>query len=156
MTGKAQHTGRLSARLTGTIVVSLLLLLVGACNAPTGSPPSATLAAPPVPGTDAQTRWEQTLAAARQEGKVVLVTHTNLYYRQVVQKFQEKYPDIQVEQVAIRPSEFTPKVVTEQQNGVYGYDAWISPTSNMVETVVPAGGFEHLTDYLMLSEVTDS
>jgi len=73
----------------------------------------------------------------------------------VVQKFQEKYPDIQVEQVAMRPSEFTPKVVTEQQNGVNGYDAWISPTSNMVETVVPAGGFEQLTDYLILPEVTD-
>jgi iron(III) transport system substrate-binding protein len=85
----------------------------------------------------------------------VVVTHTDLWYQKEVEAFQAKYPEIQVEQVAMRPSEFTPKVVTEQQNGIYGYDAWISPTSNMVETVAPAGGFENLTPYLILPEVTE-
>ena len=88
-------------------------------------------------------------------GKVVVVTHTNLYYRDQIQKFNEKYPDIQVEHVAIRPSEFAPKVITEQQNGIHGYDLWISPTSNMVEIVVPAGGFEKLTPYLVTPDVTE-
>jgi len=139
------------------LVVSLVLAvaLLSACNPPTGAPAGGGLAAPPDPGVDAQTRWSKALDAAKSEGKVVVVTHTNLYYREIIEKFQAKYPDVPVEQVAIRPSEFTPKVVTEQQNGVYGYDIWMSPTSNMVETVVPAGGFEPMTNYLILPEVTE-
>jgi len=139
------------------LVVSLVLAqaLLSACNPPTGAPAGGGLSAPPDPNADAQTRWTQALDAAKSEGKVVVVTHTNLYYREIIDKFNAKYPDIPVEQVAMRPSEFTPKVVTEQQNGIYGYDVWISPTSNMVETVVPAGGFEQMTNYLILPEVTE-
>jgi iron(III) transport system substrate-binding protein len=139
----------------------LILLLVAACTPapPTGGPaPSASGQGQPAGSdttADPMARWNQTFAAAKTEGKVVVVTHTNLYYRDQIEKFQAKFPEIQVEHVAIRPSEFTPKVVTEQQNGVYGYDVWISPTSNMVETVVPAGGFQKLAPYLMLPEVTD-
>jgi len=104
---------------------------------------------------DWKARWEQTLASAKREGKVTVVTHTNLYYREMIGKFQEQYPEITVEHVAIRPSEFAPKVITEQQNGIFGYDVWTSSTSNMVELVVPAGGFEKITPYLILPEVTD-
>ena len=140
-----------------TLGVVLLLAILAACTPapPTGGQPAGNLAAPADQGADPMARWNQTLAAAKQEGKVVVVTHTNLYFRDQIQKFSEKYPDIQVEHVAIRPSEFTPKVVTEQQNGIYGYDLWISPTSNMVETVVPAGGFQDFSPFLILPEVAD-
>lgn len=131
-----------------------LLALLGGCAAP--APTGGGLAATGDPGVDWQARWEQTLQAGRKEGKVVVVTHTNLYYREQLQKFNEKYPDIQVEHVPIRPSEFAPKVITEQQNGIYGYDVWVSATSNMVEIVVPAGGFDKLPPYLILAEVTDT
>jgi len=131
-------------------------MLLMACTAPpTGAPTGGGLAAPADQGTDWQARWDRTLEAAKKEGKVVVVTHTNLYYRDQIQKFNEKYPEIQVEHVAIRPSEFAPKLITEQQNGIYGYDLWISPTSNMVEIVVPAGGFEKLTPYLITPDVTE-
>src|SRR5215210_6756346 len=104
--------------------------------------PSQSTSAPPSgssgekPGSAAS--WEQTVQDAKKEGSVVVVTHTNLLYRDTIAKFKERYPDIQVEHVSIRPSEFAPKVVTEQQNGTFGYDVWISPTSNMVEVVLPA------------------
>ncbi len=57
--------------------------------------------------------------------------------------------------MAIRPSEFGPKVVTEQQNGQFNYDVWLSPTSTMTEVVVPAGGMEPMPPFLILPEVTD-
>ena len=126
--------------------------LVLAC-APGAMEPGAS--GGPATEGDAKTRWEQTVASAKREGKVSVVTHTNLHYREMIQKFQEKYPEIVVEHVAMRPSEFAPKVITEQQNGIFGYDVWTSSTSNMVELVVPAGGFEKITPYLILPEVTD-
>jgi len=140
----------------GLFLTTAIVLLIAACGGKTGAPPTGGLAAPARESDDPQARWAKTLDAAKQEGKVVVVTHTNLYYQKEIEKFGEKYPDIPVEQVSMRPSEFTPKVITEQQNGIYGYDVWVSPTSNMVETVVPAGGFESLIPYLILPEVTDS
>ncbi len=147
--------GLIHVRAVRVVAALLTLVLMSACGAPAGAPGSANLASSADPGITPQARWEQTLAAAKQEGKLVIVTHTNLYYRRTVEKFQERYPEIEVEHVAMRPSEFTPKVVTEQQNGIFGYDAWLSPTSNMVEVVVPAGGFEKLPPFLILPEVTD-
>ncbi|HZU05412.1 MAG TPA: hypothetical protein VFB73_05525 [Chloroflexota bacterium] len=143
---------------SGTL--SALALLLSACVAAAPGPGAAgTTAAPAVsasaPEGDWQTRWNRVLEAAKQEGKVVVVTHTDLLYRQLLERFRQKYPDLQVEHVAIRPSEFAPKVITEQQNGVFGYDVWISLTSNMVEVVLPAGGFEEITPFLILPEVTE-
>src|SRR5687767_262735 len=118
----------------------MLGLFLMACAPQTGAP--AALVTTADPAADWQARWEQTVQAAKREGKVTIVTHTNLYHREQIAKFQERYPEIQVEHVPIRPSEFAPKVITEQQNGIFGYDLWISPTSNMVEVVLPTGGFE--------------
>ena len=136
-------------------IVVLFGALLAACGSPTAAPGSAGLASGTAQNADPQSRWDQTVQAAKTEGKVVVVTHTNMYYKKTIEAFSAAYPDIQVEQVAQRPSEFTPKLITEQQNGIYGYDVWVSPTSNMVETVVPAGGFDNMTPYLVLPEVTD-
>ncbi len=132
-----------------------LLALLSACGNPTGAPGSAGLVRTEDQGGDWQAQWNQTLDAAKREGKLTVVTHTNLYYRAAIDKFSQKYPEIEVEHVAMRPSEFTPKVVTEQQNGIFGYDTWVSPTSNMAEIVAPADGFEKNPPYLILPEVTE-
>lgn len=140
--------------IPGMSVLAATLVALMACSAPspsTTSPPAPAGKAPEGP----QAKWEQTLQAARKEGSVVVVTHTNLLYRETLQRFREKYPDIAVEHVAIRPSEFAPKVVAEQQNGQFGYDLWVSSTSNMVEVVVPTGGFENITPYLIHPDVTE-
>jgi ABC-type Fe3+ transport system substrate-binding protein len=141
----------------GLSVLAALTVFLTACSqapSPGVAPPSSSSSGSKEP-EGAQAKWEQTLQAARKEGAVVVVTHTNLLYREIVDKFKEKYPDIQVEHVSIRPSEFGPKVVTEQQNGVFGYDLWLSPTSTMTETVAPTGGMEPIPPFLILPEVTD-
>jgi len=134
----------------------LIIGLLCACSAPTGTPGAAGLARQENQGADTQALWDRTVESAKREGKVTVVTHTNLYYRAAIDKFAQKFPEIEVEHVAMRPSEFTPKVVTEQQNGIYGYDVWVSPTSNMAEIVAPADGFEKNPPYLILPEVTDA
>ena len=134
----------------------VFVALLCACSGPTGTPGAAGLARSDNQGADWETLWNRTVDAAKREGKVTVVTHTNLYYRAAIDRFSQKYPDIEVEHVAMRPSEFSPKVVTEQQNGIFGYDVWVSPTSNMVEIVAPADGFEKNPPYLILPEVTES
>ncbi len=127
--------------------VFTLLTACAPAAAPTGGPPSAE--------GDPQTRWAQTLAAAKKEGKLTISTNTSLYYAETVKKFAEKYPEIQVEHSSMRPSEFAPKLITEQQNGIYSYDATYNATGNMVEVMLPAGAFEKLPPYLILPEITN-
>jgi iron(III) transport system substrate-binding protein len=136
-----------------SVFASLALLLTACSQAPAlgGAPASA----PSKESENPQAKWEQALQDARKEGSVVVVTHTNLLYRELIDGFKSKYPDIAVEHVSIRPSEFGPKVVTEQQNGQFNYDLWLSPTSTMTEVVVPAGGMEQIPPFLILPEVTD-
>jgi len=136
----------------------IALVLAGLLAACTPSAAPSPQTAPPSASKERdgwQAKWEQSLASAKREGSVVVVTHTNLLYRETLDRFREKYPDIQVEHVSIRPSEFAPKVITEQQNGTFGYDVWVSSTSNMVEVVLPTGGFEKITPYLIVPEVTE-
>jgi iron(III) transport system substrate-binding protein len=147
-------------RLARFAAVAVVVGLLGACGPASSAPRAAAVPSPPPANAsgreaDGPTRWDQLVQAAKQEGKVVVVTHTDLLYRSLLERFRQRYPEVQVEHLAIRPSEFAPKVVTEQQNGVFGYDVWISPTSNMVEVVLPAGGFEDLTRFLVLPEVTE-
>jgi iron(III) transport system substrate-binding protein len=140
--------------ITGLSVFASLALVLTACS----QSPSPGAAPPSTASKDAespQAKWEQTLQSARKEGAVVVVTHTNLLYRDLIEAFKAKYSDIAVEHVSIRPSEFGPRVVTEQQNGQFNYDLWLSPTSTMTEVVVPAGGMELIPPFLILPEVTD-
>lgn len=136
------------ARVSGFVAATWTLFVLACAPAVAPSAGVATEG-------DWKTRWDQTLLEAKKEGNVVVNTNTSLFYRETLDKFQEKYPDIKVEHVAMRPSEFAPKVVTEQQNGLFNYDAMISSTGNMVEVMLPAGSFEKITPSLILPEVTE-
>jgi ABC-type Fe3+ transport system substrate-binding protein len=156
----------------GLIASIALAMVVAACSQPAPAAPPAKESAPavkeaapaqpaakdapaqpaakaPAAAPDGAAKAQEMLAAAKKEGSLSVTTHTNLLYRELISSFKEKNPDIQVEHNSIRPSEFAPKVVTEQQNGQFAYDIWISPTSNMVEVVLPAGGFQPLAPYLL-------
>ncbi|MFN0072128.1 MAG: hypothetical protein ACKVVP_11645, partial [Chloroflexota bacterium] len=156
------------SRTVGFLATLALALVVAACSqpAPAASPTAKPAAAakdapaskdaPAVKDAPAAANpADAMLQAAKKEGSVTVVTHTNLSYRELMTAFKAKYPDLQIEHVAIRPSEFAPKVVTEQQNGQFSYDIWISPTSNMVEVVLPTGGFQSLAPYI-LPETADA
>lgn len=129
--------------------LAVLALGLAAC-----APGAAPAPSGPAAG-DGADKWQTTLAAAKNEGKVVWVTHTDMVYREMAQDFSKKYPDIQLDHQQIRPSEFSPKVLAEQQNGLYAYDVWSSPTSNMVTIALPAGAFQNMEPFLILPEVKD-
>lgn len=131
-------------RLTALLLITLL---AGLACAPGATPTTDA------PAGDAT--WEKTLEAARKEGKVVVVTHVNEYLREMMPDFEKAYPGIKVEHVAIRPSEFAPKVLAEQQSNLYAYDLWAASTSNMVTVALPAGAFQSTKPFLIRPDVKD-
>lgn len=142
------------------------VLLIGCSSAaPSASPPTAAPAPPTTaaakPDTKSEPRaawqdeWDKTIAAAKQEGRITLVTHPGTDYQRLVQLFQEKYPEIKVDHTGSRPSDISPKIIAEQQNGVYSWDVMTASTSNMVNVLSPTGAFQDLRPIFLLPDAMD-
>ena len=148
---------------TGWRIVAVgLVALVAACGSSSSdsktetskAAPQSTQASASTEKAAWQVEWEKTVEAAKKE-KLVVVTHPGDDYIEFINAFKKAYPGITVEHTGLRPSEFTPKLLTEQKNGLYSWDVWTTATSNMNNVVMPAGGFQEITPFLMLPEVTD-
>lgn len=88
-------------------------------------------------------------------GSVVIAVHSIDGLEQVVQKFEGKYPQLNVKMTVINPSQLAPRVVTEQQNGIYAWDVFWGGTGNMENVVIPANGLAPIADYLVIPSAKD-
>jgi len=86
--------------------------------------------------------WDQTVAAAKREGKVSINTFTGQGYARVLKLFAQPYPDIKVDHTNLEPVEFSPRVINERKAGVYTWDVATMPTSTALQVLKPAGVFD--------------
>jgi iron(III) transport system substrate-binding protein len=86
--------------------------------------------------------WEQTLAAARKEGKVAVNTFTGQGYGRVLKLFAQAYPEIKVDHTNLEPVEFSPRIINERRAGVHTWDVATMPTSTALQVLRPAGVFD--------------
>ena len=111
----------------------------GAAAAPTTAPggsATAAGAAQAAPAAD----WDAILAAAKQEGSLVLNNGAAAAGETVVAAFQAKYPWLQVQSTTLAASQFTPRALTEQRNGLFAWDLLLGAGFNNVErSLAPAG-----------------
>jgi iron(III) transport system substrate-binding protein len=71
--------------------------------------------------------------------------------------FKEAYPGIEVEHTGARPSDISPKIISEQQNGVFAWDVFESTgASNMHEVLLPAGAFQDLPPFIVDPSIMDN
>ena len=152
------------------IVLLLVALMVAGCAAParpTGSsapaPPPAGApsgAAPAQPSAaapaSADPEWDRVVAAARQEGKVVLGIPPGPQYEPAIREaFGKAYPGIEVEMLNLHAAQFTARIAKERAAGEYAFDAWIGGPDVDVYRLAKDGVFDPLRDDLMLPEVVD-
>ena len=87
--------------LSVTVSTALMLtLILGACApAEKSQPPPLSAASSSRAGakTGWELEWEQTVAAARQEGTVVISGPTREVWRNVLTTFEKDFPEIKVE-----------------------------------------------------------
>ncbi len=104
--------------------------------------------------TAAQAHWDDVLAAAKIEGKVVVSYFTDPATEPILRLFEQKY-GIKVEGNADRPNSIVPKILTEQKNGQFNWDVLLQPVNNVRIVLEPAGGLEPILPFLILPEVVD-
>src|SRR5213596_244259 len=81
--------------------------------------------------------WEQTVAAARKEGKVAVNTFTGQGYGRVLKLFAQAYPEIKVDHTNLEPVEFSPRLINERRAGVYTWDVATMPMSTALQVLKP-------------------
>jgi iron(III) transport system substrate-binding protein len=83
--------------------------------------------------------WEQTVAAAKKEGKVAVNTFTGQGYGRVLKLFAQAYPEIKVDHTNLEPVDFSPRVINERKAGVYTWDVATMPMTTALQVLKPAG-----------------
>ena len=103
----------------------------------------AALAAPAARAAAATSpEWEQTVAAAKKEGRVAINTFTGQGYARVLKLFAQAYPEIKVDHTNLEPVDFSPRIINERKAGVYTWDVATMPTSTALQVLRPAGIFD--------------
>ena len=81
---------------------------------------------------DWQKQWDATLAAAKKEGKVVVVGSPDPVMRNdLIPKFTKQY-GIQVEYLTGSSSQLAGRIQTERQTGIYSIDVYLSGAGTTV------------------------
>jgi iron(III) transport system substrate-binding protein len=99
--------------------------------------------------------WEQTLAAAKREGKVVLLATPGDAAREALNRFQADYPDIQVEVTGLLPGQYQARLQQERDSGQFNWDALVLGFGTELIRHVELGWLEPLRPQLILAELTD-
>ena len=100
--------------------------------------------------------WEETLAAARKEGKVTVVGSPDPVMRnEVIPAFEKRFPGIKVDYLAGRSAEFVERVKLERPSGIFSVDAWLSGPDTQYGMLHAEKLIDPLDQYLILPEVRD-
>jgi iron(III) transport system substrate-binding protein len=139
------------------VALVILTLTLAAC-APAAAPAPTTSTGPAAakPSGDRPAGWDQLVAAAKQEGKLVIAGPPGQEYRGVtVDDFQRAYPGITVEYNAARSNEHVPRIMAEREAGRFLPDVYLSGQVYTVFHLKPAGAVVPLKPELVLPEVLD-
>ncbi|MBI2756836.1 MAG: extracellular solute-binding protein [Chloroflexi bacterium] len=96
------------------------------------------------------------MAAAKQEGKVVVVGTTQDRMRDALTSaFQQKY-GIAVEYTGPTSREKVPQIQAERQAGQFNWDVWVDGTTTALTALIPMKMLDPIEPVLMLPEVKDA
>ncbi|HLB28758.1 MAG TPA: extracellular solute-binding protein [Dehalococcoidia bacterium] len=138
-----------------SFVPLLGLLVLAACASAKEATP-----APAGPTSAARAPWEQewerTLAAAKQEGNVTVITSVRggPGQKALTEPFQKKY-GITVEYFGAGGGEAATRIKTERAAGQYLWDIYVGGHQTMVGDLKPVGVFDPIEPALILPEVKE-
>jgi iron(III) transport system substrate-binding protein len=134
----------------------LASLLLAACAPAAPAAPTAAVpvsSSTPAAGTNAE--WDRVVAAAKQEGKVVVVgTTTDRLTSAVGSAFQAKF-GIPVDYVGPSSRERVPQIQTERQANQFNWDVWVDGTTTALTGLLPMNMLDPMPPALILGEVKD-
>jgi iron(III) transport system substrate-binding protein len=152
-------------RLAGATGTGLLGIALGACapgtapasapapTAPTGAQPTAKAA--PAQTTAAAAAWDQLVAAAQKEGKIVVSGPPVPEARtKMPEAFKQRF-NIDMDYLAVNSSQLASRIETERAAGQYTMDVSMGGPDTVYATFLPNKWLDPLKPALILPEVLD-
>ncbi len=131
-----------------------LVVILGACApAEQSSPTEPSSTGSTKAGWEAE--WEETLAAAKREGTVVLSGPTRELWRRVLMTFEQDFPEIEVQYTGANSRDFWPRVYRERELGQYLWDLRVGGPDPQVYAAKDKGVLDPVRPLLLLPEVVD-
>jgi ABC-type Fe3+ transport system substrate-binding protein len=116
--------------------------------APT-SPPSTPATTAGTAATTTSAAWDKIVDAARQEGSVSLVLNVGDGPMKMVSQFQSRYPWLKIESQGLLAVDFTPRMISEQRNGLFAYDVAAGSFINTIgSNWAPANAVQSIKPFL--------
>jgi len=137
---KIRMLQRIMSFALGAVAV---VLTTSSCTPPAagGSPPSESAA---------DRDWSALVAAAKQEGKVVIIGPAGADVEEALtQPFERHYPEISVEYTGPPPPQIPPRLLTERAADQYTTDLIIVGTTTIVGTLMPANALDPIRPFLV-------
>ena len=120
-----------------------------ATSAPAAQPTTAPAAASK-PAAASNAEWDAIVAAAKQEGEVHISVHLGPGYERFANRMVEEVGKLGIKVVPtlMKPSDYAPRVLVEQQNQQFLWDAHIGAVSNVYTVLTPAKALEPIKPYV--------
>ncbi len=99
--------------------------------------------------------WDKLVAAAKQEGKLVLLTRPGAGYRKALETFEDAFPGISLEHTSMTSVQFVPRLTQERQAGVYTLDLMVSTFGPGNRGLIEAGVMDPIRPVIFRPDVTD-
>ncbi len=130
---------------------------VAACAQAVVAPASPTAPAAGQGKAAWEQEWDGLVAAARQEGKVTLVTNNGKGYRDWIAAFEAAFPGVTVEHAQFNSvgSEFQPKFLGEREAGIYQWDVILTAANRAIRFMRPAGALDPIRPILIRPDILD-
>ena len=111
-------------------------------QAPAAAATSASSAAPAAAADPRQKAWEDVVAAGKKEGRVSVNTFPGDGFNKALRFFNQKYPDIKLEQTNLHSQDFAPRLRQEREAGIYTWDVALIPTTTALQVLKPIGAWD--------------
>ncbi len=99
--------------------------------------------------------WESTVAAAKKEGKVSVISDVTSTMRDALTLDFEKKYGISVDLFGTSGREVAPRVAAERKAGQFLWDIYIHGSTTALEAMIPMGAFDPLEPALIQPDVKD-
>jgi ABC-type Fe3+ transport system substrate-binding protein len=117
---------------------------------------SLSVLSPAQTKSDWKQNWEQTLAGAKKEGRVVVWGPPGALIRKAMTEgFNTAFPDIAIEYSGARGGEQATRIKAERDGGVFSVDVMLSGTTTANNQMKPMKALEPVAPALILPEITD-
>jgi len=139
MAKRKGKVGRLEVALAAIITLFSVSTLAIAASAPSAA------------------EWEKTVAAAKREGKVVVIgPHGNETRDALIDGFQRKYPEIQVEHSGMAGAQMPPRLLADQKAKLYSIDLLVQGAGSVISGLLPVKAIIPIKPFMVGPNAVDA